>query len=253
MLYLIGSGINGYGSMPIEGMQACRKSDFIYIERYTNIISDSDLEMLEKLAGKKIIELSRNDLEVGFEKKGLPKAKDKIVSLIVVGDPLSATTHIEILKECMEKNIKWKVIHASSIYSSLSETGLFTYKFGKSISIPYPEKNYSPTSFFDILENNYKNNSHTIVFLDIKKDLEKYMSINEGLNILLKISKDRNSFLTKDSEAMGVCRLGYDNQIIKFGKIRELIDFDFKDKPHIIIIPKLSDIEREYAEFLYGK
>jgi diphthine synthase len=253
MLYLIGSGISGYGSMPIEGMRACRKSDLVYIERYTNIISDSDLAMLEKLAGKKITELSRNDLEIGFEKKELPKAKDKIISLIVVGDPLSATTHIEILKECREKNIKWKVIHASSIYSSLSEAGLFTYKFGKSISIPYPEKNYSPTSFFDILENNYKNNSHTIVFLDIKKDLEKYMSINEGLNILLKISKDRNSFLTEESEAIGISRMGYDNQTIKFGKIKELLGFDFKDKPQILIIPRLSDIEREYAEFLYSR
>ena len=124
-----------------------------------------------------------------FEKKFLPKAIDSDVALIIVGDPLSATTHISLLKECKERNIKWRVIHASSIYSSLCETGLFAYKFGKSASIPYPEKNYSPTSFFDIIEANWKNNAHTIVFLDIK-ELEKYMSVNEALKILLKVSKD---------------------------------------------------------------
>jgi len=253
MFYLIGSGINGYGSMPIEGINACKVSDYVYLERYTNIISDYDLLMLEKLIGKKIIELSRIDLETGFEKNVLPKASDKTVSLIIVGDPLSATTHIEFLKECKEKRIDYKVIHASSIYSSLCETGLFVYKFGKSASIPYPEKNYNPTSFFDIVENNFKNNAHTIVFLDIKKDLEKYMSINEGLSILLRISKEKKSFLNKNTEIIGVSRMGYDDQIIKFGKIKDLIEFDFKKKPHILIIPKLSEIEREYVSFLYVK
>ncbi|MFA5333437.1 MAG: diphthine synthase [Candidatus Nanoarchaeia archaeon] len=253
MFYLIGSGINGYGSMPIEGINACKVSDYVYLERYTNIISDYDLLMLEKLVGKKIIELSRIDLETGFEKNVLPKAGDKTVSLIIVGDPLSATTHIEFLKECKEKRIKYKVIHASSIYSSLCETGMFVYKFGKSASIPYPEKNYNPTSFFDIIENNFKNNAHTIVFLDIKKDLEKYMSINEGLGILLRISKEKKSFLDKNTEIIGVSRMGYDDQIIKFGKIKDLIEFDFKNKPQILIVPKLSEIEREYVSFLYGK
>lgn len=253
MLYLIGSGINGYGSMPYEGILACKKSEQIYLERYTNIISDSDLAMLEKLIGKKIIEISRQELETGFEKNIMPKAGAKDVSLIIVGDPLSATTHIELLKECKEKNINWKVIHASSIYSSLCETGLFVYKFGKSASIPYPEKNYAPTSFFDIIETNWKNNAHSIVFLDIKKDQERYMSVNEGLNILLKISKDRNSFLNEETEIIGVSRLGYDDQIIKFGKIKELINFDFKGRPQILIIPKLSDIEIEYVKFLYSK
>jgi diphthine synthase len=171
--------------------------------------------------------------------------------LIIVGDPLSATTHIEFLKECKEKNIKWKVIHASSIYSSLCETGLFVYKFGKSASIPYPEINYSPTSFFDIIENNWNNNAHTIVFLDIKKDLERYMSVNEGLRILLKISKDRCAFFNEDSEVIGVSRLGYNDQIIKFGKAGDLVDYDFAGRPQILIIPKLGDIEREYVDFLY--
>jgi len=253
MLYLIGSGINGHSSMPIEGIEACKGSDLVYIERYTSIITDNDLRKLESMVGKKIVELSRNELEVDFEKKILPIALEKNVSLIIVGDPLSATTHIELLKEAKELGVKFKVIHASSIYSSICETGLFAYRFGKSVSIPYPEKNFNPKSFFETMETNYKNNSHTLVFLDIKKDAEKYMSVNEGLKILLEISAERKGFLTLKTEAVGVSRLGYNDQTIKFGKIEELIKSDFKGRPQILIIPKLSEIEREYVEFLHGK
>ncbi len=251
MLYLIGSGINGFGSIPFEGLEVLKRCKFCFIERYTNIISNEDILELERLCDKKIVELSRDDLETGFEKNILPKAINDDVALIIVGDPLSATTHIEILKECKERNIKYKVIHASSIYSSLCEAGLHVYKFGKSASIPYPEKNYSPTSFFDIIENNWNNNAHTIVFLDIKKDLNRYMSVNEGLKILLNISRERGSFFNEDSEVIGVSKLGYDDQIIKFGVVKDLLDYDFLGRPQILIIPKLGDIEREYVDFLY--
>jgi diphthine synthase len=252
MLYLVGSGINGFGSMPLEGLESLKKCKFCFIERYTNIIGDGDIAELERLSGKKIVELSRSDLEEGFEKNILPKAVNDDVALIIVGDPLSATTHIEILKECKDLGVAWKVIHASSIYSSLCESGLHVYKFGKSASIPYPEKNYSPTSFFDIIENNWNNNAHTIVFLDIKKDLNRYMSVNEGLKILLNISRERGSFFNEDSEVIGVSKLGYDDQIIKFGVVKDLLDYDFLGRPQILIIPKLGDIEREYVDFLYG-
>ncbi|MDD5441787.1 MAG: diphthine synthase, partial [Candidatus Omnitrophica bacterium] len=74
--------------MPLEGIDACKKSDFIYIERYTNVFENDNLEELQKIIGKKIIELSRDELEVGFEKSILPLAKDKNISLIISGDPL---------------------------------------------------------------------------------------------------------------------------------------------------------------------
>ncbi|MDD5054347.1 MAG: diphthine synthase [Candidatus Nanoarchaeia archaeon] len=253
MLYLVGCGISGHGSITVNGLNACKKSDFVYIERYTGFMDDCELSKLESLIGKKIAELSRNEVESGFEKKILPKASEKNVALMVVGDPLSATTHIELLKECKELNIKCGVIHSSSIHSSLCETGLFIYRFGKSASIPYPEKNYNPTSFFDIVLKNYENDAHTIVFLDIKKDENKYMRVSEGIKILLKISAERNAFFNEETEVIGVCRLGFKDQSIVFCKAKEFSDLNLKGVPQVLIIPKLSPIEREYVEFLYGK
>lgn len=249
MFYLIGTGISSYKDISINGVDICKKCDIVYIERYTSIISDNDLQQLEKLISKKIIELDRNKLETDFESIIFDKKKN--VALLVVGDPLTATTHIEFLHSCKEKNIEFKVIHASSIFSSVCETGLHAYRFGKSCSIPYPEKNYNPTSYFDIIVNNYKNNAHTIVFLDIKKAQEKYMTITEGLNILLNISKQKNSFFNKSTMVIGIARLGKDDQIIKYGKVESLLNFEFGASPHILIVPKMTRIEKEYVEAIY--
>ncbi len=250
MFYLIGSGIAGYKEISLKGIEACKKSTKVYIERYTNIMSDKDINLLSKEIGKEIVELNRDDVESRFEE--IVKNNREDIALIVVGDPLTATTHIELLRSCKERGIKYKVIHSSSIYSAVSETGLHIYKFGKSCSIPFKEKNYNPTSFFDVIESNYKNNAHTLVFLDIKKDENRYMSINQGLSRLIEISKSRGSFLTKETKVIGIARLGYDDQIIKYGTVEELMSFEFGSSPHIIVIPKMSDIEEEYVSYLYN-
>ncbi len=251
MFYLIGTGISGWDDIPLKGLELCKNSDEIYLERYTSIISDSNVRKLSEIIGKPILELSRDELESHFEGVILEKAKNANVALLIIGDPLTATTHIEFLKACKDASVKYEVVHASSIHSSVCETGLHVYKFGRSCSIPYPEINYTPTSYFDIIEYNHKNDSHTIVFLDIRKKEEKYMSVNEGLKILLNVSKERNGFFNESTEVIGIARLGFKDQIIKYGTVKELISFDFGPNPHIIIIPSLGAIEKDYVQALY--
>jgi diphthine synthase len=251
MFYLIGTGVFDYEDLTLKGLRLCKECDFVFIERYTSIFSNQSLIKLEGLIGNKIVELNRNDLESNFESNILEKAKSKNVALLIVGDPLTATTHIEFLRTCKANNVKFKVVHASSIYSSVCETGLHIYRFGKSCSIPYPEKNYKPTSFFDIIEMNHRNQAHSLVFLDIKHDLKKYMSISEALNILLSISKSRSSWFNENTEVIGIARLGSKDQIIKYGTVKELLIYDFGPNPHILIIPYMNGIERDYVTSLY--
>ena len=251
MFFLIGAGISGFDNIPFKGVSLCKSCDYVFLERYTSILSDEDLEKLSKLIGRSIIELDREDLETRFKVLVLDKARVSNVALLVVGDPLTATTHIEFLRNCREEGVGFEVVHASSIYSSVCESGLFIYKFGKSCSVPYPEKGYEPTSFFDIIEENHNIKAHTLVFLDIKKSEEKYMTINEALMILLRISSERNGFFNESTEVIGISRLGFKEQVIKYGKVRELLSYDFGKQPHILIIPSMSEIEREYVESLY--
>lgn len=252
MFYLIGIGLDGWKGISVNGLELAKSADFVYIENFTNVIDESEIKALQKEINKEVVILSREDIEVRAEEKIISKAKNSSVCLIIGGDPLTATTHIELVRLCKEKKLDYKVIHAASIYNSVCETGLHAYRFGKSTSIPYPEHNYKPTSFFDIIENNYKNDAHTLVFLDIKKEKNKFMTIREGLMILLEISKERKSFFDELTPVIGVARLGYNNQKIRYGSVKTILNYDFGPNPHVLIIPKMTKIEEEYVKELYG-
>ena len=219
------------------------------MERYTSFVTDKDIKELEKAVDKKVVELNREELENNFEKLLIIPAKKDNIVLLVVGDPLTATTHFEFLKSCKKKNVKFKVIHASSIISSVGECGLFIYKYGKTCSVPFFEKSYRPTSFFDIIEDNQRTGAHTLVLLDIKKEKGKYMTINHALKTLLNISKERVSFFNRNTKIVGIAGLGGKNQKIKYGSASKLLKTEFKSKPHCLIIPgKLNSMEEEYLK-----
>lgn len=244
VLYLIGLGLWDEKDISVKGLEIAKKCDLIYLENYTSVMKGTTSEKLEKLFGKKIKVLSRKEVEQ--DKEFLKQAKSKEVALLIGGDPTVATTHIEMIIEAKKEKIKTKVIHASSIHSAISESGLFIYKFGKSCSVPFQQKGFSPESFYHVIIENQKAGSHTIVFLDLKPEENKFMTINEGLKTLLEIGERKKKEINDDTIAVGFARIGSDNQIIKAGKIKDLINFDFGDPMHILVIPgKLHFMEEE--------
>jgi diphthine synthase len=237
-LYIIGLGLWDERDISLKGLEIAKKCDLIYLENYTSVMFGTSPEKLEKLFGKKIKILGRKEVEQ--DKEFLKQAKTKEVALLVGGDPTVATTHIEIIQEAKKQKVKFKVIHASSIISAIGESGLFTYKFGRSCSIPFPQKGFEPKSFYDIIAENQKIGAHTLVFLDLKPEENKFMTINHALEILLKQG------LGKETIAVGFARIGSDSQIIKAGKISQLMEFDFGSPLHILVIPgKLHFMEEE--------
>jgi diphthine synthase len=235
-LYLIGLGLWDEKDISLKGLELAKSCDELFLEEYTSKLFGTSVEKLEALIGKKIKVLSRADVE---QKDIIIKsAKKYSTALLVGGDPTVATTHTDIITQAYEAKIPVKIIHSSSIYSAISECGLFIYKFGRSCSIPFPQKNFNPTSFYDILAANQKECSHTLVFLDIKAEENRYMSVNEALQSLLNIEKEKKlGVITRDTPVVGIARLGSEDQTIKSGKISELLNFDFGKPQHILIIP----------------
>jgi len=93
MLYLIGLGLKG-DDIPYSGIKAVKKCNKIYCEAYTNL-PGIEKKKLEKILGKKIIFLQRKDVEEkDFIMEG---AEKKNVAFLVPGDPLAATTHIDLV------------------------------------------------------------------------------------------------------------------------------------------------------------
>jgi diphthine synthase len=122
MLYLVGLGIWDEGDISLKGIETCRKSDKVYAELYTSAWG-GDLSRLEKLIRKKIKVIKRADLE---EKSArlVRQAKGKDIAILVPGDPLSATTHSGIMDDAMKSRVSVEVVHSSSVFTAVAETGL---------------------------------------------------------------------------------------------------------------------------------
>ncbi len=242
MICLIGLGIGERG-ISLEGLERARECGVLYLETYTSILPD--VELLEGQTGKKIIPLSREEIE---EKDVvLENAKKMKVGLLVGGDPMCATTHLELFLRAKRTGIPVAVVHSSSIFSAVGASGLQPYKFGRTASIPYPEKNFFPESPYLALKENLSLGLHTLLLLDVKAGERRYMSANEGLEVMLELEKKRkeNVFM-EGTRAVVLARVGWESQRIACGKVSSLLKGDFGAPPHSLIVPgKLHFLEEE--------
>ncbi|MBW2965594.1 diphthine synthase, partial [Candidatus Woesearchaeota archaeon] len=171
----------------------------------------------------------------------LKNAKDKDVAFLVIGDPMCATTHTDLLLRAKKQNIKTKVINNASIISSIGITGLEVYKFGKTTSIPFDNKNIKAP--FNVLQNNLKNNLHTLLLLDLNPKEKKFLTIKQAIEYLIKQGIKENQLV------IGCARIGSDNPTIKKGTAKDIKNIDFSNPPYCLIIPsKLHFIEEEALE-----
>lgn len=246
MLYLIGLGINDEKDISLKAVEAIKNCDNVYCEKYTNLYH-GNLGNLETLTNKKIFVLTRSEVEeLCFLSETKGEEYEKNTALLVPGDPLTATTHITVLLEAEKRKIKTKVIHASSIYSAVAETGLQIYKFGRSTTIPFPYKDTIPESPYNVIKENQERNLHTLVLLDIDAENKKYMTVKEGIQNLIEIENKKKENLIKNLVCVGCSRLGSDESIIKAGRFYEVKEVDFGAPPHCLIIPgKLHFAEEE--------
>jgi len=229
MIYLISLGLSDKEDISLRAINSAKKCKKLYLEKYTNHYGSSNKE-LEKLFGKKIIELKREDVE---SSKLVNEARKENVGLLVIGDVLSATTHSSLMLDALDKKIKLEVIHGSSILTAVGDTGLILYNFGKTASIPKENKNIK--SPYEILEKN--GNLHTLFLLDLG------LSFNDAIKYLLKNEKVFN----KDKLCV-VCCFGK-KKIIKSGKAKDLVKLKISQKPQCLIVPgRIHFFEEEMLE-----
>ncbi|MCL4400931.1 diphthine synthase [Candidatus Parvarchaeota archaeon] len=246
MLYLIGTGLYYLKDMPIRAIELLKTCEEVYLERYTNLNDISSLKELENKIGKNIAIASREVVESEFITR---RAQNKIVALLVPGDPLSATTHISILKDCKEMHISYEVVHASSIFTAISESGLSLYKFGATCSLPIFTENFKPESFFDVIENNLKMGLHTLLLMEVKNEND-FVDVKTALDIIKKIEIRRGLKLIDWNTVIAVSRLGSDNQKIVFATSA---GNDLKPPLAMFIPGKLSAVEADTIKILVSK
>ena len=237
MLYLIGLGLHDEEDLSLKAIIAMKKCNSVFCELYTSRWH-GDLNKIENIIRKKIEILSREKVESNFF---VNESKSKDIALLVPGDPLTATTHIELMIEARKQGIDFQVIHSSSIYTAIAESGLMLYKFGRTTTLAYPEKGYEPKSPYEIIKENKKVGMHTLVLLDIKEN--KNMTIKEGLELLSK-----NKAVDNNEKIVACCELGSENQVIRYDSASNLTENKELEKiPAVLIIPGKLNFKEEEA------
>ena len=185
-LVFVGLGVYDEQDVSLRAMQELKDCDTVFAEFYTSKPGRFDKQAFEKTVGKTIKVLSRQDTEQGDVV--LAAAATNHVVFLTSGDPMIATTHIDLRLRAIKKGIHTNIIHGSSVATAVPGLlGLQHYKFGRTTTLAYPEKEYFPTSPYDVIRENNKMGLHTLVLLDIQAENSKYMTANEGLDFLLRM------------------------------------------------------------------
>lgn len=234
MLYIIGTGLD-IKDMSLKALEAIKKCKKVYMETYTNTLTYS-VKALEKVIKKKIIIADRETVE--SRTTIITDAQKQNTALLVSGDPLSATTHFDLILRCKNQKIKFEIIHSVSVFNAVAETGLQLYKFGKTTSIPKWQKNFNPESFYEVIEQNLKINAHTLLLTDIG------LPIAEALGYLRLISKKKSDDML-DRQIIVCERLGTDDTEISYGNLDVLMKKKFKLPACIVVPADLHFIEKE--------
>ncbi len=246
MLYLIGLGLHDEKDVSLKGIEAAKGCDKLYAEFYTSPWQGS-LKALEGSVGRSIVTLRRSDLEEK-SKKLIDEAEGKEVAVFVPGDPLVATTHSSLIMDARKRGIEVRIIHSSSIFSAIAETGLHIYKFGKTATVAYPEDNFHPKTPYTVLAENLKSGAHTLLLLDVKAEEGRYMTAGEAARIMLELEEEEGGgAFTKETKCVGVARLGGET-VVRYGTAAELSKADFGGPPHVLIVP--ADLHFSEDEFL---
>ncbi|MBW2990069.1 diphthine synthase [Candidatus Woesearchaeota archaeon] len=233
-LYMIGIGLWDEKDITVKGLEAVKKCEKVFLESYTSKLGVS-IDKLEKFYGKKII-IANRDL---VEKKAdeiLNPAKASTVALLVIGDVFGATTHTDLYLRAKEKNIEVKIINNASILNAVGIVGLELYKYGKTTSIPFHDENVETP--YDVIKANKAAKLHTLLLLDIDAEKNRFMTIKEAVEYLLKVEdKRREKVFTKQTKCIGVARLGSDKPKIVYDTAEKLLKVDFGEPLHALIVP----------------
>lgn len=164
-LLLIGMGPGRISSMTIEAKNAAKSADFRRYEAYTALWPADELAKLEEDIGD-IEMVMRPEVESPTELLDL--AKNHLVALLIVGDPLQATTHVDIQLQALEAGINCIVFHGISITTLVTgAVGLSNYRFGRQTTITYPYGGWVATSPLEVIAVNLFQNQHTLALLDL--------------------------------------------------------------------------------------
>jgi diphthine synthase len=252
-LVFVGLGLQDEKGISLQGLEETKSANHVFMELYTSLLPHFSTKRFEARVKKQVHILSRRVLE---EENGavILKAAEKGKTVFLVpGDPFVATTHVTLRIEAEKRGVKTRIVHGASVISAIiGLSGLHNYKFGKTVTVPFPE-NFSETPY-NVIAQNKKLGLHTLCLLDLKVEEKRFLSINQALTLLLEIEQKRKEeIVTPSTVAVGVARAGSSAPTLKADFTEELLKHDFGKPPHSLIFPgALHFMEAEALVTLAG-
>ncbi|MHA2138647.1 MAG: diphthine synthase [Candidatus Hodarchaeales archaeon] len=254
-IYFVGMGLTGFNSLSLQALEILRLVEIIFVEKYTNFISQDTPEFWDEI-NQKLKPISRKDLEED-DQLFLEKIEGKTVALLIPGDPFIATTHNSFRVAATKKGYECRLIHNSSIVSvAISISGLSSYSFGRTVTCPFRgNKSEFP---YRIIQQNKSINAHTLVLLDISSVDNRFLSVDEAISILFDLEKElKENVLSDESIVIGLAKIGYSEEIICAGSIDKVSkSFNWREigPPQALIVcaNTFHFAEKEALSVLWG-
>jgi diphthine synthase len=237
MLWFVGTGVNGYRGLSLAALDALKKCDTVYVERFTSALSDTDLQGLNSLLDREVTPVQRWFVEDGREI--LEAARTKEVALVTYGDPFVATTHGELRSRAARNSVKTAVLHsASGIASIMGEAGLHAYKFGRMVTMMSEPQ--SAVSVYNTIFENLLAGSHTLILTEYSHDESKepfFLDPASVFRMLLDVERDqKHQIFSSNTFTVVASRVGMADQRIVSGRVGSLTKVNFGAGPHSVIV-----------------
>ncbi len=251
-LVLAGLGLHDENGITLKAVKEIEEADEVYVETYTSTLEEGAVRRLESRVRKRFIMLDRAAVEDG--RRIVEAARARRVVLLVAGDPMTATTHVDLRLRAAAEHIETHVIHGVSVLTAVPGLlGLQHYKFGRTASLPFPQEGYSPTSPYDIIAENLTRGMHTLVLLDIDADGGRFMTANEGIHLLMDMERRVSRGVLRDGSLVcAVARAGSPDCLVRAGSMKEMMGGDFGRPLHTLVFPGRLHFMEERALEVFG-
>jgi len=259
-LWLIGLGPGDLEHMTERAKSVARGCEKRYLEGYTAVLPAEQEALLEGIIGpwEKLMRPS-----VEKPEKLLEEARGASIALLVVGDPMQATTHIDLEARCAERGVGFDIVPGMSATSlAVSLSGLQSYRFGRQVTLPFSYGDYLATSPLEMIDANYVGGLHSLVLLDLDPtgmgfDPPKPMQPEEAVAMLERMCArlveeqgERESLETpvRDWDGILLSDIGTERQRVIAGHLSDLSEVE-GGWIHTLILPaEMSGNEREAFE-----
>ncbi len=235
-LAFIGLGLGDERGLSARAWEALRAADEVFAEEYTATAPAGTLDRLRAELRRPVEVLDRPLVESETPLLGA-LARSPRVALIVVGDPFAATTHVALRLAAERAGHSWTYLpNASILTAAAGWLGFIHYRFGRTVSLPFPSPGFEPRSPLEQIGANRERDLHTLVLLDLRPDEGRYLTASEALRILRERDPDRR-VLPPTADVAVAARVGRPDAAGWFGSVDELARLEFGPPLHALVVP----------------